>query len=40
MSCFDQRLAEDASVNRLEDSLIIWKYICSSKLLANLQLIL
>ena len=40
VSCFDQRLAEDSSVNRLEDSLLIWKYICNSKLLANIQLIL
>ena len=40
MSCFDQRLAEDTSVNRLEDSLLIWKYICNSKLLARIQLIL
>jgi hypothetical protein len=40
VSCFDQRLAEDASVNRLEDSLLIWKHICNSKLLLNIQLIL
>jgi len=40
MSCFDQRLAEDVSVNRLEDSLLIWKYVCNSKLLSNIQLIL
>ncbi|KAF9653935.1 G-alpha-domain-containing protein [Thelephora ganbajun] len=40
VSCFDQRLAEDTSVNRLEDSLLIWKYICNSKLLTNIQLIL
>lgn len=40
MSCFDQRLAEDPKVNRLEDSLLIWKRICTSKLLENVQLIL
>ncbi|KAF9793168.1 G-alpha-domain-containing protein [Thelephora terrestris] len=39
-SCFDQRLAEDSKVNRLEDSLVIWKHICGSKLLENIQLIL
>ena len=40
MSCFDQRLAEDSKVNRLEDSLLVWKRICASKLLENVQLIL
>ncbi len=40
MSCFDERLEEDGSVNRLEDSTILWQSICSSKLLAKTQLIL
>src|SRR6266446_3789359 len=40
VSVFDQRLEEDSSVNRLQDSLILWKSICSSKLLAKTQLIL
>jgi len=40
VSCFDQRLAEDPKVNRLEDSLLIWKHVCTSRLLENIQLIL
>ena len=40
VSVFDQRLEEDPSVNRLEDSIILWTSICSSKLLAKTQLIL
>jgi guanine nucleotide-binding protein alpha-1 subunit len=35
LSAFDQKLAEDRSINRLEDSLLLWKSICASKLLAN-----
>lgn len=37
---FDQRLEEDPRINRLEDSIILWKSICSAKLLAKTQLIL
>ena len=40
VSVFDQRLEEDDSVNRLEDSLTLWTSVCSSKLLAKTQLIL
>ncbi|PCH43955.1 G-alpha-domain-containing protein [Wolfiporia cocos MD-104 SS10] len=40
ISCFDERLAEDRRVNRLQDSLLLWKAVCSSKLLRNVQLIL
>ena len=40
VNCFDQRLAEDPKVNRLEDSLLIWKHVCNSELLKNVQLIL
>ncbi|KAG6878848.1 hypothetical protein C0992_007157 [Termitomyces sp. T32_za158] len=40
VSVFDQRLEEDPRVNRLEDSIILWKSICESKLLAKTQLIL
>lgn len=40
ISCFDERLAEDRRVNRLQDSLLIWKAVCSSQLLAKVQLIL
>ncbi|KAJ7701740.1 heterotrimeric G protein alpha subunit [Mycena rosella] len=40
VSCFDERLDEDSRVNRLEDSTLLWRSICSSKLLARTQLIL
>ncbi|KAI6121992.1 guanine nucleotide binding protein, alpha subunit [Pisolithus sp. B1] len=40
ISCFDERLAEDPRVNRLEDSFILWKAICSSKLLRSTTLIM
>jgi guanine nucleotide-binding protein subunit alpha len=37
---FNRTLEEDSRVNRLEDSLYLWKDICSNKLLANTNLIL
>ncbi|KAF8170297.1 guanine nucleotide binding protein, alpha subunit [Mycena galopus ATCC 62051] len=40
LSCFDQVLAEDETVNRLEDSILLWKTIVSSPLLKNTSLIL
>ena len=40
ISCFDERLAEDARVNRLADSMRLWKAVCASRLLARVQLIL
>src|SRR6266498_5287361 len=40
VSVIDQCLEEDPRVNCLEDSLILWTAICSSKLLAKTQLIL
>ncbi|KAI5119021.1 hypothetical protein M0805_001880 [Coniferiporia weirii] len=40
ISCFDEKLAEDRRVNRLEDSFLLWKAVCSSRLLANTQLVL
>ncbi|KZV92997.1 G-alpha-domain-containing protein [Exidia glandulosa HHB12029] len=40
ISAFDQVLAEDRSVNRLEDSVTLWKQICGNKLLQRLELIL
>lgn len=40
ISCFDERLLEDPRINRLEDSFILWKAICSSKLLQRTILIL
>ncbi|KAJ7458957.1 G-protein alpha subunit [Mycena latifolia] len=39
ISCFDERLAEDPTVNRLEDTLLLWKAIVSSKLLGKTTLI-
>ncbi|CAK5278367.1 unnamed protein product [Mycena citricolor] len=40
VSCFDERLDEDSRVNRLEDSTLLWRAICTSKLLGKTQLIL
>jgi guanine nucleotide-binding protein subunit alpha len=40
ISAFDQVLAEDPKVNRLEDSVLLWKGICQNKLLAKVDLVL
>ncbi|KAJ3921300.1 guanine nucleotide binding protein, alpha subunit [Lentinula edodes] len=40
ISGFDQVLSEDRTVNRLEDSVLLWKTVCSNKLLANVDLVL
>ena len=40
VSPFDEKLAEDNKVNRLEDSYLLWKSVCACKLLARTQLIL
>ncbi|KAK2465576.1 hypothetical protein APHAL10511_002468 [Amanita phalloides] len=40
LSGFDQVLVEDRSVNRLEDSVLLWKDVCSNKLLAEVELVL
>jgi len=40
ISGFDLALAEDPSVNRLEDSVLLWKMICSNELLAHVELVL
>ncbi|KAJ7033194.1 G-protein alpha subunit-domain-containing protein [Mycena alexandri] len=40
LSAFDQCLAEDPTINRIEDSWAIWREICSSILLAQVDLIL
>lgn len=40
ISCFDETLTEDKDVNRLEDSYLLWRTVCSSKLLAKTQIIL
>lgn len=40
ISAFDERLAEDRRVNRLEDSFILWQSICKSELLKKVILIL
>ncbi|KAG5635222.1 hypothetical protein H0H81_012000 [Sphagnurus paluster] len=37
---FNQALEEDPDINRLEDSLMLWREICRSKILANATLIL
>ncbi|EEB95776.1 hypothetical protein MPER_05202 [Moniliophthora perniciosa FA553] len=40
ISAFDQVLSEDPRVNRLEDSLLLWKGVISNKLLANVNIVL
>ncbi|KAF9473676.1 G-alpha-domain-containing protein [Pholiota conissans] len=40
ISCFDERLSEDSKVNRLEDSFLLFREICSSKLLAKATMVL
>lgn len=40
ISCFDERLAEDRRVNRLEDTYLLWKTLCGLKLLSKTQIIL
>ncbi|KII91425.1 hypothetical protein PLICRDRAFT_507933 [Plicaturopsis crispa FD-325 SS-3] len=40
ISCFNERLAEDSRVNRLEDSFLLWKSVCSSKLLAKATMVI
>ncbi|KAH9948006.1 G-alpha-domain-containing protein [Amylocystis lapponica] len=40
ISGFDQTLVEDRSVNRLEDSVLLWKAVCANKLLARVNLVL
>ncbi|KAI0652730.1 G-alpha-domain-containing protein [Trametes meyenii] len=40
ISAFDQVLAEDPSVNRLEDSFILWKSVIENKLLAHVNIVL
>jgi len=40
ISGFDQVLTEDRSINRLEDSVLLWKSVCSNKLLVNVDLVL
>ena len=40
VSTFDERLAEDVRVNRLEDSFLLWRSVCSSKFFARSSLIL
>ncbi|KAG6815712.1 hypothetical protein H0H87_012028 [Tephrocybe sp. NHM501043] len=40
ISCFDERLLEDPNVNRLEDSFLLWRAICSSKVLSKSTMIL
>lgn len=40
ISAFDQALAEDRRVNRLEDSLLLFKSICKSELLKKVDIVL
>jgi hypothetical protein len=40
ISVFDERLLEDGSVNRLQDSYELWKQVTANKVLANTQIIL
>ncbi|KAH7886276.1 guanine nucleotide binding protein, alpha subunit [Phlebopus sp. FC_14] len=40
ISAFDQVLAEDPKVNRVEDSLLLWKSLVSNKLLMNVSIVL
>ncbi|KAL5640494.1 hypothetical protein ACGC1H_007669 [Rhizoctonia solani] len=40
ISAFDQVLAEDKRVNRIEDSIQLFKMVCGNKLLANVNMVL
>lgn len=40
INCFDERLAEDPRANRLDDSLQLWKLVCSHRLLRRTELVL
>ena len=40
ISCFDQVLVEDHTVNRLEDTVLLWKSLCGNPLLKGCNLIL
>jgi hypothetical protein len=39
LSSFDERLPENPKINRLEDTFVLWKTVCASKLLSNVQLV-
>jgi guanine nucleotide-binding protein subunit alpha len=40
ISAFDQVLTEDPTVNRLEDSLAMWRDLCKNKILAGASIVL
>ncbi|KAG8864482.1 hypothetical protein FRB96_004985 [Tulasnella sp. 330] len=40
VSVFDQVLAEDGNVNRLEDSLLLWRGLCKNEILSKVPLVL
>ncbi|CAA7269764.1 unnamed protein product [Cyclocybe aegerita] len=40
VSCFDERLTEDSKINRLEDSFLLWRTVCGSKLLQKTTMIM
>jgi guanine nucleotide-binding protein alpha-1 subunit len=39
ISCYDENLAEDPSINHLQDSFILWKSIYSAKMLGSVTLV-
>jgi len=40
ISCFDQNLVEDPNINRLEDSVLLWKSIVANPLLSKTNIVL
>jgi len=40
ISAFDQNLSEDPNINRVEDSLLLWRAVCGNKLLAQTSVVL
>jgi len=40
ISAFDQVLTEDPTINRMEDSLLLWRTVVSNKLLENVNIVL
>ncbi|KAJ8521169.1 hypothetical protein ONZ45_g2086 [Pleurotus djamor] len=40
ISAFDERMAEDKRINRLQDTYMLWRLVCECKLLTGAQIIL
>ena len=40
IACFDEHLLENPTINRLDDTLQLWKIVCENKLLQNTELVL